>query len=87
MKSSLMKSKEKKSQYEKIQRVKTVDKIVFYVNDCFEHDQQKVYGWFTTPNPNFGEVTPYDMIQLGREERVLNFIEEQYTLSGRTLIQ
>jgi uncharacterized protein (DUF2384 family) len=80
-------TKQLKKQLDREQSQKTINKIVFYVNDFFDNDHQKVYEWFTTPNPNFGEITPYDMIKYGKEKRLLEFIEHQYFLSGKTLIQ
>jgi uncharacterized protein (DUF2384 family) len=40
----------------------------------FFKDQQKTILWFKTPNPLLGDVTPRDMIRLGRFKKLRQFI-------------
>lgn len=42
----------------------------------FNGDEHKTRLWFETPNPLLGgEITPNTMIRVGREERLLSFIQ------------
>lgn len=47
------------------------DKIRTYFNG----DTAKAWLWFKTPNPMLGFVSPLDMIKVGREKKVMNFID------------
>jgi hypothetical protein len=67
-------------------RRENINKCMYYINDYFNSDQQKVYKWITTKNPNLGGITPYDMLESGKEEKLLEFIENQYYLSGKDLL-
>lgn len=51
-------------------------RIVYIVSKYFNGDAQKTSLWFTTPNPNFGSVSPIDMIKSGRQKALLDFVEE-----------
>lgn len=41
----------------------------------FFKDQEKTLLWFTIPNPLLGEMSPRDMIRVGRFRKLLNFIQ------------
>jgi uncharacterized protein (DUF2384 family) len=41
----------------------------------FFKDEQKTILWFNTPNPLLGNMTPRDMIRIGRFKKLLNFIQ------------
>ena len=40
----------------------------------FFRDERKTVLWFKTPNPLLGDVTPRDMIRIGRARKLLKFI-------------
>ena len=40
----------------------------------FFKDQHKTVLWFKTPNPSLGDVTPRDMIRIGRFKKLQKFI-------------
>lgn len=40
----------------------------------FKGDVSKTILWFTLPNPLLGNITPRDMIRLGRYKKLLKFI-------------
>lgn len=44
------------------------------VGDYFEGDVEKTCLWFTLPNPELGEMTPRDMIRVGRYKKLLRFV-------------
>jgi hypothetical protein len=46
------------------------------VAEFFEGDSQKVGLWFELSNPMLGNLSPRDMIRVGRYERLLNFVLE-----------
>ena len=48
-----------------------------HVMKCFGEDINKARGWFNTPNPLLGGVSPLDMIILGRGEKLEKFIKMQ----------
>jgi len=41
----------------------------------FFKDQQKTILWFSIPNPLLGDMSPRDMIRVGRFKKLLNFIQ------------
>lgn len=41
----------------------------------FFKDQQKTVLWFKTPNPLLGDITPRDMIRIGRFKKLRQFIQ------------
>jgi uncharacterized protein (DUF2384 family) len=49
------------------------DKIVQF----FKGDTQKAWLWFKTPNPGLGNVSPINMILLGREKKLKMFIDSR----------
>lgn len=40
----------------------------------FFRDEQKTVLWFKTPNPMLGDITPRDMIKIGRFKKLRQFI-------------
>ena len=55
----------------------TVAYIKALVLNHFKGDTDKVKLWLNTPNPNLGEVSPNKMIELGREHKLLQFVQAQ----------
>lgn len=54
----------------------------FYANQAyqlvlkfFEHDVQKTMTWFTTKNFLLGNITPKQMITLGRQKKLYTFVD------------
>lgn len=45
------------------------------VLEFFGNDKKKAYNWFQTINSSLGCVRPVDMIKLGREKKLVDFIE------------
>src|ERR1043166_1415219 len=41
----------------------------------FFKDKDKTILWFSIPNPLLGDMTPRDMIRVGRFKKLLNFIQ------------
>lgn len=47
----------------------------------FFHDPDKTHLWFQVSNPMFGNMTPKDMIRIGRFKKLLAYIQQ--SLEGR----
>lgn len=47
------------------------DKIKKYFND----DDKKTWDWFKARNPAFGMFSPLDMIKLGRQKKLMLWID------------
>lgn len=47
------------------------------VLDFFGGDKQKTEQWFASPNPLLGGISPYEMNQLGRSEKLCQFVKSQ----------
>ena len=43
--------------------------------DGFFKDKDKTILWFSIPNPLLGDMTPRDLIRVGRFKKLLNFIQ------------
>lgn len=52
--------------------------IANLVAEYFQGNGQKAELWFRLPNPILGNISPRDMIRLGRYERLLNFVVESH---------
>jgi uncharacterized protein (DUF2384 family) len=57
--------------------------ICSLVAEYFEGDAVKTVLWFRTPNPMLGDITPRDMIRLGRSNKLIRFIMEARGDNGR----
>ena len=47
------------------------------VKNHFRGDDKKTWDWFNNINPEFGMLSPLNMIKLGREHKVIQFIEKK----------
>ena len=45
------------------------------VAEFFGGDPSKTQRWFSTPNPQLGNVTPTDLIKIGRVRKLLTFVQ------------
>jgi len=58
------------------------DRLVQIANICnlvaeyFNGDSEKTALWFNTINPMLGDITPRDMIRLGRYKKLLKFVTQ-----------
>lgn len=43
--------------------------------DFFKGDETKAYLWWTTPNPMFGNISPFCLMWMGRGSKVFSQIE------------
>lgn len=57
-----------------IDRFEEIATVVNLVAGIFEGDKQKTVLWFKSPNPLLGDVSPRDMIRLGRYDKLRKFI-------------
>jgi len=48
--------------------------IIYLLTEHFSEDYEKVAAWLETPNPNFGDITPLQLMRAGRSKKVLEFI-------------
>lgn len=55
-------------------RLTEIAAVCNLVADIFAGDLDKTQRWFGTPNSMLGDVTPRDMIRLGRFDRLKKFI-------------
>jgi len=58
------------------ERLEQIANICNLVAEYFAADSQKTALWFHTINPMLGDISPRDMIRLGRYKRLLKFITE-----------
>jgi hypothetical protein len=47
------------------------------VKKFFLGDEKKTWDWFKNPNPKFGVLSPLNMIKLGRQHKVAQFIDKE----------
>jgi hypothetical protein len=45
------------------------------VAEFFDGNSTKTELWFSTPNPQLGNITPVDMIKIGRVRKLLSFVQ------------
>ena len=56
------------------ERLEEIGNIINMVAQAFEGDAEKTAAWFRARNPLLGDVSPRDMIRLGRYERLRKYI-------------
>lgn len=56
------------------ERLEEIAKTINMVAQAFDGDIDKTVSWFRARNPMLGDVSPKDMIRLGRFERLRKFI-------------
>ncbi len=61
---------------EVVERILEWAQALNLVAQFFRGDAEKTALWFAIPNPLLGDVTPRDMIKLGRFSRLREFIRE-----------
>lgn len=58
------------------QRLEEIANIANRIARVFDGDAQKSALWFRTSNPMLGEISPRDMLRMGRYKRLVKFINE-----------
>ena len=56
------------------ERLREIANIANLVAEFFSGDVQKICLWFEIANPSLGNVSPRNMIRIGRHQRLLNFV-------------
>ncbi len=56
------------------ERLEEIASTINMVAKEFDGDPEKTAAWFRTRNPMLGDISPRDMIRLGRYERLRKFI-------------
>ena len=65
------------------ERLREIAIICSLVAEYFEGDPVKTALWFHTPNPMLGDITPKDMVRLGRSKKLIRFIMEARNENGK----
>ena len=50
-------------------------KAIYLVHLFFDHNIERTCLWFRTKNPSLGEISPLNMILLGRYKYLLKWVE------------
>lgn len=58
-------------------QIATVRACYIAVLHFFEHDRKKARLWFRTANPLLGDISPRDMVRIGRAWKLARFIRNQ----------
>ena len=58
------------------ERLEEIAQTINLVAEVFDGDADKAVAWFKARNPMLGDVSPREMIRLGRYERLRRFIVE-----------
>lgn len=48
--------------------------VIYHKVSKYFNDPSKTHLWFETSNPMLGDVSPREMLQLGRDEKLFKFI-------------
>ena len=57
-----------------LERLEEIGAVVNMVAEIFGGDREKTALWFRTKNPMLGDISPRDMVRLGRYDRLRRFI-------------
>jgi len=66
------------------ERLREIANIANLVAEFFQGDVQKVGLWFEIANPMLGNISPRDMIRIGRYKRLLNFVVDARAAEAAT---
>lgn len=66
------------------ERLEEIANTINMVAQAFDGDVEKTVAWFRARNPLLGDVSPKDMIRLGRYERLRKFIINAMTERAAT---
>jgi hypothetical protein len=69
-----------------IESLQEIAIAINWVAKFFGGDVDKTTNWFNTPNPSLGDISPKDMIRLGRFERLNKFILYAMTESDKATV-
>jgi hypothetical protein len=69
------------------ERLEEIGITINLVAKFFDGDTDKTVTWFKARNPMLGDVSPRDMIRLGRFERLRKFIINAVLKQNRTIVQ
>ena len=69
------------------ERLEEIANTINMVAQAFDGDTDKTLSWFRARNPLLGDVSPKDMIRLGRYERLRTFIINAMTERSAALRQ
>ena len=58
------------------QRLEEIANVANRITKVFDGDAKKSALWFRTSNPMLGEISPRDMLRMGRHKRLVKFINE-----------
>lgn len=64
-------------------RLEQIANVCALVAEYLDGDPERTALWFRTPNPMLGDVSPRDMIRLGRSKRLLKFVLEALAANER----
>lgn len=42
--------------------------------EFFQYDKDKALAWYMSPNPGLSNMTPFEMIKIGRGQKLMSFI-------------
>ena len=51
-----------------------VHEVVDLLRIFFDRDPKKIHAWLNSKNPMLGDISPMQMIHLGREKKLLEFV-------------
>lgn len=60
------------------ERLEEIGNIANMVTSFFNGDAAKAALWFRTKNPMLGDISPRDMVRLGRFDRLRRYVVEAY---------
>lgn len=56
---------------------KTLGEIVHILDTHFKNDKQRVNLWLTTPNSFFNNLTPFEMVNAGKADKLLSVLKTE----------
>lgn len=56
------------------ERLEEIANVANMVADIFDGDEKKTALWFRSKNPMLGDISPRDMVRMGRYDRLRRFV-------------
>lgn len=55
----------------------TYQQVLKEIIEFFNYDKDKALVWYMTKNPLLGDISPFEMVKIGKGQKLMKFIRSQ----------
>lgn len=64
-------------------RILTYEQCFNFILEFFNYDKDKAISWYMKKNPLLGDISPFEMIKIGKGRKLMKFITSQLSENSR----